>query len=381
MADARDSDLALDTVEEAIAAFARGEMVVVVDDADRENEGDLIMAAEAASESALAFMIRHTSGIVCAPIEGEQARQLELEPMVARNDAPLATAFTVSVDHKPGLNTGISAAERAACCRALADPKSRAQDFVRPGHVFPLIARPGGVLMRSGHTEAATDLARLAGLQPAGVIAELVNDDGTVKRLPDLVPFAREHGLKIVAIADLIHYRQRAEKLVERVQDRWLSHPGGGSLRCLTYRTVFDATLHYAFLVGEPSGVETVPTRVQRENPLVDLFGLGRSGEDVAFATVLQRLVQEGKGLAVCLRTDPGQPALPADATDAAGLGSAPEAGTTSGEWRDIGLGAQILLDLGIRHIELLTKSDRRYVALDGYGIEIMATRHLQPDR
>src|SRR5438874_1489731 len=193
----------LDPVEGAIAAIARGEMVVVVDDDDRENEGDLIAAAAKITPEQMAFMIRHTSGIVCAPITGEDARRLKLDPMVAHNDAPLGTAFTVSVDYREGLTTGISAKERAATVHALANGNVQASDFVRPGHIFPLIAKSGGVLMRSGHTEAAVDLARLAGLHPAGVISELVNDDGTVKRGPQVLDFARQHGLTIISVAHL----------------------------------------------------------------------------------------------------------------------------------------------------------------------------------
>jgi 3,4-dihydroxy 2-butanone 4-phosphate synthase/GTP cyclohydrolase II len=197
----------LDTVASAIAAIAEGQLVIVVDDADRENEGDLIMAGAKASPEQVAFMIRHTSGILCTPLPPEQARRLRLDPMVALNDAPMRTAFTVSVDHRFGLTTGISADERSNTVRALANANAAPDDFVRPGHIFPLIGRDGGVLVRSGHTEAAIDLARLAGLPPVGLLAELVNDDGTVKRMAQLLEFAREHRLKIISVADLIAYR------------------------------------------------------------------------------------------------------------------------------------------------------------------------------
>src|SRR5215813_13206859 len=206
----------LDSVEQAVTALKRGELIIVVDDDDRENEGDLIAAASKITPEQMAFMVRHTSGIVCAPMTADNARRLKLDPMVAVNDAPLGTAFTVSVDYREGLTTGISAKERAVTVHALANGNVQAADFVRPGHIFPLIAKSGGVLMRSGHTEAAVDLVRLAGLHPAGVICELVNDDGTVKRGPQVVAFAREHGLKIISVADLIAYRQARERLVER---------------------------------------------------------------------------------------------------------------------------------------------------------------------
>src|SRR6187455_3409481 len=206
-----------DSIQEVLQAFANGELVVVTDDDDREGEGDLIVAASLCTAEKMAFIIRHTSGIVCAPITQEDARRLRLDPMVAHNDSAHTTAFTVSIDYKPDGGTGISAEERASCCRALSNPNAGANDFARPGHIFPLIAKDGGVLMRSGHTEAAVDLCKLAGLPPVGVISELVNDDGTVKRGPQVSSFAEEHGLKQVSVADLIAYRQRKETLVERV--------------------------------------------------------------------------------------------------------------------------------------------------------------------
>src|SRR6185503_10208400 len=230
----------LDRVEDAIAAIARGEMVVVVDDDDRENEGDLIAAACKITSEQMAFMIRYCCGIVCAPITPEDARRLKLDPMVALNDAPLGTAFTVSVDYREGLTTGISATERSATVHALANGNVQASDFVRPGHIFPLVAKSGGVLMRSGHTEAAVDLARLAGLHPAGVISELVNDDGTVKRGPQVLAFAREHGFKIISVADLIAHRQKRERLVEQTGQFDVATVIG-TARGFSYATPFDA--------------------------------------------------------------------------------------------------------------------------------------------
>src|SRR5918998_5072381 len=235
--------MALNSVAEAIAAVADGELVVVVDDNDRENEGDLIMAACKATPEQIAFMIRHTSGIICAPLRQDRAEQLQLAPMVANNRDPMRTAFTVSVDYANGLTTGISADERTNTLRALANDNCVAQDFFRPGHVFPLISKTGGVLTRSGHTEAATDLARLAGLEPVGVLAEIVNDDGSVKRLPQLLDFAAEHGLRILSIEDLIEYRVRTEQFVERVGARDIAI---GSMRAKVhiYRTPFDPMEH-----------------------------------------------------------------------------------------------------------------------------------------
>ena len=234
-------------VDTAIKAFAKGEIVVVTDDDDRENEGDLFVAASLCTPEKMAFIIRNTSGIVCAPLGGEHARRLHLDPMVAENDAPLGTAFTVSVDGRHGLTTGISAEERCNTVRALANDNSGASDFVRPGHVFPLVARPGGVLMRSGHTEACVDLCRLAGLAPVGVLSELMKDDGTVMRGPDVTAFAQQHKLVQVSIAELIAYRQNRDKLVERVAEFHVASEIG-SLNGYAYVTPFDRVHHMAFV-------------------------------------------------------------------------------------------------------------------------------------
>src|SRR5271165_7050866 len=237
-------------IRTAIAAFARGEIVIVADDDDRENEGDLFVAASLCTPEKMAFIIRHTSGIVCAPLALDEARRLHLDPMVALNDAPLGTAFTVSVDVRHGLSTGISADERTNTVRALANGNSGAADFVRPGHVFPLIAREGGVLMRSGHTEACVDLCRLAGLPPVGVLAELMNDDGTVMRGPELAEFAERHRLLRVSIAELIAYRQSRDKLIERVGE-FPVESEIGTLSGYAFITPFDAVHHMAFVYGD----------------------------------------------------------------------------------------------------------------------------------
>ena len=353
----------LDKIEDALADIATGRCVVVVDDEDRENEGDLIMAASKADAQSMAFIIRHTSGIVCAPLTVEAARRLKLDPMVAVNDAPLATAFTVSVDYSEGLTTGISAAERAATVRALSNDNVAAQDFVRPGHVFPLIAREGGVLMRSGHTEAAVDLARLAGLPPVGLICELVNDDGTVKRGPDLEAFAAEHGLKLVSIADLIAYRQTREQLVERTAE----HDVGteiGAARAVVYSTPFDEANHFALVYGDVSGDTPVLTRLHRERPLDDVLG----GEGRRLSSALQRIKQEGRGVVVYLREGAEgvlkEPVWRESDTDAA----------RRDDWKEIGLGAQILRDLGVSNIRLISSKERQYVGLGGFGVEIVGT-------
>jgi 3,4-dihydroxy 2-butanone 4-phosphate synthase/GTP cyclohydrolase II len=356
----------LDSVDEAIAAIRGGEMVVVVDDDDRENEGDLIAAASLITPEQMAFMIRHTSGIICAPMTEKDARRLHLDPMVATNDAPLSTAFTVSVDYRRGLTTGISAAERTATVRALADPDTRPEDFVRPGHVFPLIARPGGVLIRSGHTEAAVDLCRLAGLPPVGVISELVNDDGTVKRGPEVLAFAREHGLKIISVADLIAWRRTRERLVERLATFELETPAGPA-QAISYATPFDPVQHLALVVGQIGEGRNVLVRLHRENVLEDVFG-----NRTTLNRVFERFREEGGGVLVYLRE--GATGVPASPLIQQEREDTESARARERAWRDVGLGAQILRDLGCKSIRLLASSERHYVGLSGFGIEIAET-------
>ena len=321
----------LNKVEEAIAAIAAGELIVVVDDDDRENEGDLIMAASKATPEQLAFMIRNTSGIVCAPMIPEMAERLQLQPMVATNRDPMRTAFTVSVDYRVGLTTGIAAEERANTLNALANDNCIATDFLRPGHVFPLVSKTGGVLIRSGHTEAATDLTRLAGLPQVGVLAEIVNDDGTVKRLPQLIAFAREHGLKIVSIADLIEHRIRAESFVQRIESSRISTPIGEA-EVHIYTTPFDDTQHLAVVFGAVAKQAAVPCRIHHEQPLRDLFGGGRSQRwlDVALA----RFKSGGRGVLIYVR-DPKitsiESAEPAAETIPSGARPAPELAQAAG--------------------------------------------------
>jgi 3,4-dihydroxy 2-butanone 4-phosphate synthase/GTP cyclohydrolase II len=259
-------------IRSAVAAFGRGELVIVADDDDRENEGDLFVAAALCTPEKMAFIIRNTSGIVCAPVAPEEARRLHLDPMVARNDAPLGTAFTVSVDARHGLTTGISAEERTNTVRALANGNMGAGDFVRPGHVFPLVAKEGGVLMRSGHTEACVDLCRLAGLPPVGVLAELMNDDGTVMRGEDIAAFALRHKLQRVSIADLIAYRQAREKLIERVGE-FPVESEIGTLAGYAFQTPFDPFYHMAFVHGRIGDGRNVLARLHRANLILDVFG------------------------------------------------------------------------------------------------------------
>jgi 3,4-dihydroxy 2-butanone 4-phosphate synthase/GTP cyclohydrolase II len=355
-------------VDDAIAAFARGEIVVVTDDDDRENEGDLFVAASLCTPEKMAFIIRHTSGIVCAPLSAEEARRLHLDPMVAANDAPLGTAFTITVDVRHGLTTGISAEERSNTVRALANDNSGASDFVRPGHVFPLVAKEGGVLMRSGHTEACVDLCRLAGLPPVGVLSELMNDDGTVMRGAAVAAFAEKHNLRYLSIADLISYRQAREKLVKRVGE----FPVKSEIGMLTgyaYVTPFDGVQHMAFVYGKVGDGKNVLARLHRADIVRDVFG----GAHPVHAA-LQRIKTEGRGVIIFLRD--GAAGVP--------LNILPPGDTTSSEaartqqWREVGLGAQILKDLGISSIRLLTSARFTYVGIAGFGIEITATEAVE---
>ena len=353
----------LDLVEDAIKAIAAGEMVVVVDDEDRENEGDLIGAAAKITPEQMAFMVRHTSGIVCTPITAEDAKRLKLDPMVALNDAPMGTAFTVTIDYKEGLTTGISAKERAATCHALANRNVVADDFVRPGHIFPLVAKSGGVLMRSGHTEAAVDLVKLAGLHPAGVICELVNDDGSVKRGPQVMAFAREHGFKIISVADLIAYRQRRERLVEQTA-QFDVETVIGKAKGYSFVTPFDQVEQLALVFGDISAAKAVPVRLHRENVIEDVFG-----KRTTLNKVFDVFKREGCGILVYLQE--GAAGVPAGQLAQEKTGSAAQ---RQQSWRDVGLGAQILRDLNVSSIRLVSSTNRHYVGLSGFGIEIAET-------
>ncbi|MEI5677716.1 MULTISPECIES: 3,4-dihydroxy-2-butanone-4-phosphate synthase [unclassified Mesorhizobium] len=358
-------------VVEALRAFERGEIVVVMDDDGRENEGDLIVAAVHCTAEKMAFIVRHTSGIVCTPMTREDARRLNLAPMVADNDSAHTTAFTVSVDFKHGTTTGISADDRTLTVRNLANGNVGANDFVRPGHIFPLIAREGGVLMRSGHTEAAVDLCKLAGLPPVGVISELVNDDGTVMRGPQVQAFAEKNGLKQVSVADLIAYRQRQETLIQRVDTFDVETPGGKA-KAFTYTLPWDTMHHLAIVFGDiRDGVE-VPVRLHAEDVVTDVFGTG-----CRLDQIMKALGERKRGVIVYLRegsvgvADQGRNRPSADREDHA------EALRREDEWRQIGLGAQILKDLGISSINLIASRERHYIGLEGFGIKIAKTEIL----
>lgn len=356
-------------VVDALRAFEAGEIVVVTDDDDRENEGDLIVAAVHCTPDKMAFIVRHTSGIVCAPMPREEAKRLNLNAMVAENDSAHTTAFTVAVDFKHGTTTGISAEDRTLTVRNLANPNVGPSDFVRPGHIFPLIAREGGVLMRSGHTEAAVDLCKLANLPPIGVICELVNDDGTVTRGQQVVDFAVRHGLKQVSVADLIAYRQRKETLIELHASFGLETPQGKA-KAHAYSLPWDSMQHVAVVFGDIRDGVDIPVRLHLENVTRDVFGDNRSID-----RYLAKIAEEGRGVIIYLRegfvgvgqTETGRKVRQ-------GFEAHAEAQARENEWLEIGLGAQILRDLGVSSIKLLTRSERHYVGLEGFGIKIAET-------
>ena len=353
-----------DSVESAIADIAAGKLVIVTDDEHRENEGDLIMAAAKATPETVNMMIRYCSGIVCVPTVEHQLRRLGLGPMVQRNREVQRTDFTVSVDAAEGITTGISAYDRTQTIRVLADPAAHSEQLVQPGHVFPLRSRPGGVLERAGHTEAAVDLATLAGLPPAGVLCELVNDDGTVQRLPQLVEFKRKFGLKMISIAALIEYRARREHLVERVTAQpFPSEFGDFTLH--VFRNTLDGRQHLALAMGELGPAPTL-VRVHSENLLSDVFRAKGMSSHHSLTASLAAVARAGRG--VVLYMEPANSGEVLVQRLKAKPGEAPPPMS----FRDYGIGAQILAALGLKKIRLMSNSTRKVVGLDGYGLEIV---------
>ncbi len=373
-----------DPVEDAIAAIGRGEMVVVVDDEDRENEGDLIMAAEFATEEKIAFIVNHSSGVICAPVTAERADALDLPLMVAQNTEAMRTAFTVTVDVLAGTSTGISASDRAKTIRALIDPDARAGDFARPGHIFPLRARAGGVLKRAGHTEAAIDLAELAGLQPAGVLCEIVNEDGTMARVPELIEFAKTHELKFISIADLIRYRSRTEKLVNRVAEATIP-TAHGDFQSIVFEAVLDGEQHVAFVLGDVSGDDETLVRVHSECLTGDIFGSLRCDCGPQLDRALELIAEEGSGVLVYLRGHEGRGIglahkIRAYSLQQQGLDTV-DANLEQGlpaDNREYGIGAQVLVELGVTKLRLLTNNPAKYGGLDGFGLEVVGRLPIQ---
>ena len=364
-------------IEDAVAAIGRGEIVVVVDDEDRENEGDLIMAAEFATAEKIAFFVRHTSGVICMPLTAERADELDLPLMVHDNTESHRTAFTVSVDFRHGTTTGISAADRAATIQALIDPATRPKDLARPGHIFPLRYREGGVLKRAGHTEASVDLARMAGLYPAGVLCEIVNEDGTMARVPDLEKFCAEHDLLMISIADLIRYRRQGEKLVKRVAEARVP-TDWGDFTCYAYESLLDGETHLAMVKGAVQGEDDVLVRVHSECLTGDVFGSLRCDCGVQLDAAMQRVAEEGLGVVVYLRGHEGRGIGIAHKLRAYGLQDeghdTVDANLELGlpiDSREYGIGAQILVDLGITTMRLMTNNPSKRGGLEGFGLEI----------
>ncbi len=359
----------LSPIEDILEDTRQGRMVILVDDEDRENEGDLVIPAVHCDDAAVNFMAMHGRGLICLALPRERVAHLGLGLMNPNNNASRhQTAFTVSIEAREGVSTGISAADRAHTIATAIAPDARAEDLVSPGHVFPLVARDGGVLVRAGHTEAAVDIARLAGLPPSGVICEIMKDDGTMARLPDLIPFAREHGLKIGTIADLIAYRRRHDKIVRPLLETPFNSVHGGDFRLVVYNNTVAYAEHLALVRGDLSGPEPVLVRVHALDVLHDVLGDPSGGRDGELQRAMETIAAAGRGVVLLIRE-------PMATSVSDRLRARVEQGETGGELRDYGVGAQILLDLGVTDMILLSNRPKTLISLEGYGLRVHDTQ------
>ncbi len=366
MTQAKDNSEAFDKVEDAIRDIAEGKLVIVTDDENRENEGDLVMAAEKVTPHAVNQMILHARGLICVPMLGHQLRRLAINPMASENRESHQTDFAISVDAAEGITTGISAYDRAETIRILSDPTAHPDMLVQPGHVFPLRAKPGGVLQRAGHTEAAVDLAQLAGLNPSGVICEILNEDGTLARVPDLIKFKEKHGLKLISIADLIEYRHTRDKLVEHVLTRPFESEFG-TFDLHVFRSILDDRQHFALSMGELNAEPTL-VRVQSENLLGDIFRSKELGGYNALSAAMKQIAKAKHGVLLYIEQPQGGIRI----IERDGEAKMKDVGPAKMDFRDYGIGAQILVELGLKQIRLLSSTQRKVVGLDGYDLEIV---------
>ena len=365
------------SIEDAVAEIREGRMIIIVDDEDRENEGDLVCAAEKATPELVNFMARHARGLICLPLTEERCDELHLTTQVADNTSFLGTAFTVSIDARKGVTTGISAADRATTILAAVDPKTRPQDIARPGHIFPLRAKNGGVLVRAGQTEASVDMARIAGLYPAGVICEIMNEDGTMARLPQLKEFAETHNLKMITVADLVRYRISKETLVKRAVETDLPTVYG-RFRAVAYENIINGDVHLAMVMGNVETEEPVLVRVHTENVTCDMFGSLIDDTGFQLHAALEKIAAAGQGVVLYLRQrehslDLVNQLRTYSVMQEKNIGKREASLETGyGVYRDYGVGAQILHDLGLRRIQLLTNHPPKVAALEGFALEVV---------